>query len=84
MNSDIISRLKQCLTKAGLFEIPVDPAESLATYGFDSLTLALSVIEIEREFKVRFAPIEIKVEQFETLASIAKLVESKTTASGPV
>lgn len=68
-------RVRDCLVRSGWeFELPQD-TESLVDLGFDSLGLALWVVEIEREFKIRISPKQVSFIEFSNLSRVTEIVE---------
>lgn len=67
-----IDRILSTLSKARYANIPEDKNKNLYDLGMDSLILALWVIELENEFKIKIPLIPLQKERFETLASTEK------------
>lgn len=63
-------RILRILEDAGLFALSTDKNAKLVNSGLDSLTLALLIVELEREFKIKIPVIPLKKEKFESVASI--------------
>lgn len=73
MNQNI-ERIIGCLQKAGLQSLPTNPQESLAEYGFDSLVQALTILEIEKEFKIRIPFSEDTAKNLTSISSLNQLI----------
>lgn len=68
------TRIKSALAKAGLVEVPNDN-EALENYGLNSLILALLIIELEKEFKIKIPVLPIAKERFVSVSSIEEFVK---------
>ncbi len=68
----LTQRIKQVLERNGLTNLPTDPHANLIQGGLDSLMLALLIIELEREFKVKIPVIPLVKERYESINSIEK------------
>lgn len=69
-----VATIRQILHKIGLESLPQDEDGLLDAYGFDSLLLALFVLEAEKVFKVKL-PVElIRPTHFSSIAIIAKTI----------
>lgn len=66
----LTQRIKQVLERNGLTNLSTDKHANLVQGGLDSLMLALLIIELEREFKVKIPVIPLVKERFESLDSI--------------
>ncbi|PWY55229.1 acyl carrier protein [Legionella qingyii] len=72
----LTERIRNTLVKIGLGNLPKDSSASLEQGGLDSLMLALLIIELEREFKIKIPVIPLIKEHYESIDSIEKhLVE---------
>jgi len=65
-------RIHQVLEQQGLTNLPQDKEANLIQGGLDSLMLALVIIALESEFKVKIPVIPLVKSRFETVASIGK------------
>jgi len=63
-------RIMNVLARNGLATLPEDKNASLVQGGLDSLMLALLIIELEREFKIKIPVIPLDKSRFESIASI--------------
>ncbi|WP_133128316.1 phosphopantetheine-binding protein [Legionella nagasakiensis] len=63
-------RIEKALANVGLLTLPKDRCAKLAYSGLDSLLLALLIIELEREFKIRIPVVPLDKTRFESLHSI--------------
>jgi acyl carrier protein len=66
--------IRACLARAGVSDLPEDASARLEDFGFDSLALALSVAELQREFAIKLPLAEIRPGNFQTVASVRALV----------
>ncbi|MDP1602882.1 MAG: acyl carrier protein [Legionella sp.] len=66
----LVSRIQSTLKNAGFFEVPDDKDANLIDLGLDSLFLALWIIELEQEFKLKIPVIPLVKERFESIAAI--------------
>jgi len=77
MNSKIsFDQLKAALQRSG-FESPDDPDVELAAYGMDSLQIAISVLELEREFGLKLQIKTSLKDAFQSLRTLQKWLESQ-------
>lgn len=75
MLENISKRLGECLIRSGWeYGLPKS-TDSLIDLGLDSLGLALWVVEIEREFKIRILPKQVKFVEFSNLDKVAEIVK---------
>lgn len=65
-------RIRNVLERIGLTNLPQDPHSKLEQGGLDSLMLALLIIELEREFKIKIPVMPLIKEHYESIDSIAK------------
>jgi len=72
--ADKIRRVRQCLKRAGLFRIPTGAEESLAIYGLDSLLAVMTVIEMQKEFRMTILAEDIKPDSFNSILTLSKLI----------
>lgn len=63
-------RIRNILERIGLTNLPKDNQAQLEQGGLDSLMLALLIIELEREFKVKIPVIPLVKAHYETIESI--------------
>jgi D-alanine--poly(phosphoribitol) ligase subunit 2 len=75
VKAESVQRIRASLVRAGLENIPADASLELQDFGMDSLMLALSVIEIEREFGVKFKNFNLIKDSFKTIRSLEKMIE---------
>ncbi len=68
----LIERIQKIIEQIGLTHLPQDPHAKLEHGGLDSLMLALLIIELEREFKIKIPVIPLVKEHYESVASIEK------------
>ncbi|KTC90745.1 acyl carrier protein [Fluoribacter dumoffii] len=66
----LTERIRKTLIKIGLPQLPPDPSAPLEQGGLDSLMLALLIIELEREFKIKIPVMPLVKERFESISSI--------------
>ncbi|MCW8400782.1 acyl carrier protein [Legionella sp. PATHC038] len=72
----LTERIRNTLEKIGLTHLPQDTSASLEQGGLDSLMLALLIIELEREFKLKIPVMPLVKEHYVSIDSIEKhLVE---------
>jgi acyl carrier protein len=69
--------------EAELLDEPYDQGDPLEAGAVDSLGLEQLVDFAEREYGVRIADEEMVRENFESVAALAALIESKLDAAGP-
>lgn len=65
-------RIYNALESIGLHNFPRDKEAKLEQGGLDSLMLALLIIELEREFKIKIPVVPLVKEHYESVASIEK------------
>ncbi|KTD54631.1 acyl carrier protein [Legionella sainthelensi] len=65
-------RIRNALERIGLNNLPEDSHAQLEQGGLDSLMLALLIIELEREFKIKIPVMPLVKEHYESIDSIAK------------
>ncbi|KTD40304.1 acyl carrier protein [Legionella parisiensis] len=68
----LTERIRNTLTKIGLAYPRHDTSASLEQGGLDSLMLALLIIELEREFKIKIPVMPLVKEHYESINSIEK------------
>jgi acyl carrier protein len=69
-------RLRDILART-LGTSPPDPETDLVASGaLDSLALVELLVAVEQEFSIMFAPDELEIERFRSLAALAELVDS--------
>ncbi|KTC80488.1 acyl carrier protein [Legionella cherrii] len=68
----LTERIRNTLIKIGLTPLPQDTSASLEQGGLDSLMLALLIIELEREFKLKIPVMPLVKEHYVSIDSIAK------------
>ncbi|HHF7366672.1 TPA: acyl carrier protein [Legionella bozemanae] len=68
----LTERIRNTLTKIGLAYPHQDTSASLEQGGLDSLMLALLIIELEREFKIKIPVMPLVKEHYESINSIEK------------
>jgi len=68
----LTERIQKTMEKIGLTNLPEDRHAPLVQGGLDSLMLALLIIELEREFKVKIPVMPLVKERFESIDSIEK------------
>ncbi|WP_454782035.1 acyl carrier protein [Legionella sp. WA2022007384] len=68
----LTERIRNTLAKIGLNNLPQDSSASLEQGGLDSLMLALLIIELEREFKIKIPVIPLIKEHYESIGNIEK------------
>ncbi|KTC84814.1 acyl carrier protein [Legionella cincinnatiensis] len=67
-----MQRIRNALERIGLTNLPQDTHAKLEQGGLDSLMLALLIIELEREFKIKIPVMPLVKEHYESIESIAK------------
>ena len=72
--NSIEKRIRQCLQNAGLVSLPESLEDDLIAYGMDSLIKAMSIIEIEREFKIRLKMEEFDANSLQNLNNFCQLI----------
>ncbi len=83
MSTEVKKRVQECLVRSGWdMDLPGED-EVLADLGFDSLGLALWVVEIEREFGLRFPPKQVNFLEFKSLGAVSGIVEKLVKAGFP-
>ncbi|MBI2784811.1 MAG: acyl carrier protein [Legionella longbeachae] len=65
-------KIRNTLEKIGLTNLPQNKQAKLEQGGLDSLMLALLIIELEREFKIKIPVIPLIKEHYESIDSIEK------------
>ncbi|KTD70978.1 MULTISPECIES: acyl carrier protein [Legionella] len=68
----LTERIHNTLVKIGLPHLPQDTSATLEQGGLDSLMLALLIIELEREFKIKIPVMPLVKEHYESISSIEK------------
>ncbi|CAM3069216.1 acyl carrier protein [Legionella steigerwaltii] len=68
----LTERIRNTLIKIGLTHLPHDTSATLEQGGLDSLMLALLIIELEREFKLKIPVMPLIKEHYESIDSIEK------------
>ena len=68
----LTERIRKTMEKIGLGNLPQDTKSPLEQGGLDSLMLALLIIELEREFKVKIPVMPLVKEHYESIDSIEK------------
>lgn len=66
------NRIRSVIERVGLQHLPQDKNAALEPGGLDSLMMALLIIELEREFKLKIPVIPLVKEHYESIASIEK------------
>ena len=65
-------RIHGAIERAGLVNLPKDKEAKLEQGGLDSLMLALLIIELEREFKIKIPVMPLVKEHYESVKTIEK------------
>jgi D-alanine--poly(phosphoribitol) ligase subunit 2 len=68
----LTQRIHNTIERVGIINLPQDKHVTLAQGGLDSLMLALLIIELEREFKIKIPVIPLVKEHYESIDSIEK------------
>ena len=69
-------RIQKIIERVGHINLPKDKYAPLEQGGLDSLMLALLIIELEKEFKIKIPVIPLVKEHYESIDTIEKhLVE---------
>lgn len=63
-------RLETVLRNAGFIALPDDKSSDLENYGLNSLTLALLIVELEREYKIKIPVLPLDKNRFKSLSAI--------------
>ncbi|MDP3267795.1 MAG: acyl carrier protein [Legionella sp.] len=63
-------RIQRAIERIGLTDFPQDTDARLEQGGLDSLMLALLIIELEREFKIKIPVMPLVKEHYESVRSI--------------
>ncbi len=66
-------KIRDCLTQLGIGDIGDDDA-LLVDYGFDSLSLVLMVIEIEKQLHIKVPGTMATEENFKSITQIEKML----------
>lgn len=66
----LTERIYDVIERVGIINIPQDQKAKLEQGGLDSLMLAMLIIELEREFKVKIPVIPLVKEHYESIATI--------------
>ncbi|KGP63970.1 acyl carrier protein [Legionella norrlandica] len=66
----ISDRIEQVLERIGLANLPDNRSARLEEGGLDSLMLALLIIELEREFKIKIPVVPLEKERYESINTI--------------
>jgi D-alanine--poly(phosphoribitol) ligase subunit 2 len=69
------ARIRACLERAGLPRLPPDDASDLASCGLDSLLAVLTILELQKEFRVTIPAREATPAAFETIESLSFLIQ---------
>lgn len=65
-------RIFHAIERIGIPNLPKDKEADLAQGGLDSLMMALLIIELEREFKIKIPVVPLVKEHYDSVASIEK------------
>lgn len=65
-------RISNAIERVGLINLPQDKYATLAQGGLDSLMLAMLIIELEREFKIKIPVIPLVKTHYESVDTIEK------------
>ncbi|BCA94228.1 hypothetical protein TUM19329_05890 [Legionella antarctica] len=68
----LLERIQQTIGRIGLTDFPQDVHAQLEQGGLDSLMLALLIIELEREFKIKIPVMPLVKKHYESVATIEK------------
>lgn len=68
----LADRIKKVIEGVGLINLPQDRHAKLEQGGLDSLMLALLIIDLEREFKVKIPVMPLIKEHYESIDTIQK------------
>lgn len=71
---DKSARIRACLERAGLPRVPPDDTSDLARCGLDSLLAVLTIVELQKEFRVTVPAREVTPATFETIESLSSLI----------
>lgn len=66
----IDERIKSVLTQSGFTALPSSNEEPLVNYGLNSLTLALLIMNLGKEFSIQIPVLPINKERFTSIQSI--------------
>jgi len=65
-------RIQQVIKQIGITDLPNDKQARLEHAGLDSLMLALLIIDLEREFKIKIPVMPLIKTHYESVATIEK------------
>ena len=68
----LTDRIKKTVGSVGIINLPEDRHAKLEQGGLDSLMLALLIIELESEFKIKIPVIPLVKERYESIDTIEK------------
>ncbi|MCL9684710.1 acyl carrier protein [Legionella maioricensis] len=68
----LTQRIRNAIERVGLINLPQDKHVTLEQGGLDSLMLALLIIELEREFKIKIPVMPLVKEHYESIDTIEK------------
>ena len=68
----LTDRIQKAIERVGLINLPQDKHAKLEQGGLDSLMLALLIIELEREFKIKIPVMPLVKEHYESVDTIEK------------
>jgi acyl carrier protein len=68
----LTQRIHHAIERIGLTNLPQDKEAKLEQGGLDSLMLALLIIELEQEFKIKIPVIPLVKEHYESIDTIEK------------
>lgn len=74
-----LNRIQDVLSRIGLNHLPDDFHAPLAQGGLDSLMLALLILELEVEFKIKIPVVPFIKEHYESMASIERHINELET-----
>lgn len=71
----IEERIKSILTQSGFSILPTNNDDPLVNYGLNSLTLALLIMNLSKEFSIKIPVLPIAITRFISISSIALYIE---------
>lgn len=75
----INERIKWVLTQSGFTALPSNNKEPLINYGLSSLTLALLIMNLGKEFSIKIPVLPIEKERFTSIHSIKLYIKELET-----
>jgi len=81
VSEETAERLRGIISRALGIPLPNTETDLVETGVLDSLALVELLVAVEEEFQIRFAPEELDIERFRSVAALVELVESHGNAA---